>query len=84
MSEIEKVEKKLWDKEQLIQKWFHSRKAAIYIAVFVVGTVAFFIHRLDGGQWTELIKWTTSGYLASNAVAGIADSLQKSDSGTGS
>lgn len=70
------VKSSFFNTEELIKKWFHSRKVAIYIAVMVVASVALFLKFVDGGQWGEVCKWATSGYMAGNAVDGISDALK--------
>jgi hypothetical protein len=76
MSEIQKAENKFFDVKLLVQKWFHSRKVAIYLAVMFVASVALFLHHVDGGQWVDVTKWATSGYMAGNALDGIGDALK--------
>jgi hypothetical protein len=73
--EIAVVEKKFFDTKQLIQKWFHSRKIAIYLAVLLVGTIGLFLRLLDGGQWTDLAKWSSGAYMTANALDGIGDGI---------
>ena len=78
--ELQKVENKLFDTRLLIFKWFHSRKVAIYLAVMVVASVALFLKHVDGGQWVDITKWATSGYMAGNALDGIGDALKSKGS----
>lgn len=63
-----------WD--ELASKWFHSRKVAIYLGVMLVASVALFLKLVDGGQWTDITKWATSGYMAGNALDSIGDALK--------
>ena len=79
-AEVSEVKKTFWDREQLIQKWAHSRKVAIYLAVMLTATVALFFKLLDGGHWTDIVKYSTTGYFGANAVDGIGDALKSKNS----
>ena len=73
--EIAVVEKKFFDTRQLIQKWFHSRKMAIYLAVFLVSSIALFLKLLNGSEWADVAKFSSAGYMAANALDGIGDGI---------
>jgi hypothetical protein len=79
-SSSEVVKKKFIRWDELASKWFHSRKVAIYLVVMVVASIALFLKFVDGGQWTDITKWATSGYMAGNALDGIGDALKSKGS----
>jgi hypothetical protein len=60
---------------ELLASKFHSRKAILYLLVLITGTVAMFLKVLDGGQWVELAKWSTTAYLSANAIDGFSDAI---------
>lgn len=71
-----KTEKqKLLNFRMMLQSWFHSRKAFIFLAVFVVASVLCAIGRVDGGQWVDVVKWAATAYMAANVGDGVAQAL---------
>lgn len=62
------------------QSWFHSRKALIFLVVFVIANVALFVKLIDGGQWIDVIKWSCASYMGANVADGIASALSSKGS----
>ncbi len=77
--EAAKIEQKLVDWKLLAVKWFHSRKALIFLLAFAAGCLALALHRIDGGQWVDLVKWSVGGYMLGNAGSAVAGALGDKD-----
>ena len=76
-----KVEQRFIDWKLLAQKWLHSRKVLLYIFLIIIGTIGLFMKLLDGGQWVDLVKWATAGYMIGNAGEHIADGINQCGGG---
>lgn len=76
----ETLTKKFWDKEQLIQKWLHSRKVAILIVCFIIADIALFLKLAPFDSWAGFMKFIVGTYMGANAVDGVSDALKSKDS----
>jgi hypothetical protein len=77
------AEKKFIDWELLAKSWIHSRKCMLYVIVLLLGSIFLFVKLLDGGQWVDLVKWATGGYMAGNGISSIGAALAKNGNGNG-
>lgn len=76
MGELQKIEKELVNWDHLVVKWATSRKLALFIVAFIVATVALFAKLLDGGHWTDFVKWALGSYMGANALDGVSDAMK--------
>jgi hypothetical protein len=77
MPQIQHDPSRLVHWRMMLQSWVHSRKALIFLAVFVVASIGLFAKLLNAGQWIDVVKWSATSYMAANVVDGAAQALGK-------